>query len=89
VEEQLAVAVRLVVLHPGLVARIDAGADEPDLPLAHVRVRLLQAGAALTQPFTSLPVSTRPASKRLRKWCSCRALRLSAMSFTPRTISRF
>ena len=45
-QEQLAVALGLVVLDPGLVVGVDVSPDEPGLALADVRVGLLQADAA-------------------------------------------
>ena len=67
-QEKLPVALGIMVLDPGLVVGVDVRADEPRLALAHVRIGLLEAHAAIRSDFTSLPVSTIPASKRSRKW---------------------
>ena len=48
-QEQLPVALGLVVLDPGLVVRVDVRADEPGFALAHVRVGLLEAHLALPE----------------------------------------
>ena len=46
-QEELPVALGLVVLDPGLVVGVDVRADEPRLALADVRIGLLEADAAL------------------------------------------
>jgi hypothetical protein len=57
-----------VVGEIALVVDRDVGADQPGLASPHIRVGLLQRGAASRRDFTSVPVSTMPASTRSRRW---------------------
>ena len=54
-QEELPVALGLVVLDPGLVVGVDVRADEPGLTLADVRVGLLEADLALPERLDLAP----------------------------------
>ena len=75
---------RVVVRDAALVVGGDVRADEPDLA---VRARRRRRAASVARPsrsaFTSVPGSTSPASTRSSSSYSCRARRLSAISFSP------
>ena len=59
-QQQLAVAVRVVRLDRGLLVRRDVQADEPELAVARVRVGALQDGVALAQRLDLAAVQHEP-----------------------------
>ncbi len=82
-QQQLAVAHRIVVLQARLVVRLDVRPDEPGLPVAHVCVGLLQAHAPLAEGLDLAPGEDEAGFEPLDEVVVVPRLAVSAMSFSP------
>ena len=82
-EQELPVAIGVVVLGRSLLVGRDVGADEPELAVANVREGALDLGAALAERLHLRPGQDQAGFDALEQVVLVARLPVSAISFSP------